>query len=35
MLGSDGVRRRLPRAMHNRDFALLVLGSLVASLAPR
>ncbi len=33
MLGSSGVRRRLPGAMHNRDFALLVLGSLVTNLA--
>jgi MFS family permease len=33
MLGSSGVRRRLPGAMHNRDFALLVLGSLMTSLA--
>src|SRR5580704_3959904 len=33
MLGSSGVRRRLPGAMHNRDFARLVLGSLVTNLA--
>ena len=33
MLGSSGVLRRLPGAMHNRDFALLVLGSLVTNLA--
>jgi MFS family permease len=33
MLGSSGVRGRLPEAMHNRDFALLVLGVLTTSLA--
>ncbi|HEY1777641.1 MAG TPA: MFS transporter [Solirubrobacteraceae bacterium] len=33
MLGSSGVRRRLPVAMQNRDFALLVLATLGTGLA--
>jgi MFS family permease len=33
MLGSSGVRRRLPGALQNRDYALLVLGVLATNLA--
>ena len=33
MLGSSGVRRRLPRAMHGRDFALFVVVVLAMNLA--
>jgi len=33
MLGEPGVRRRLPRAMHSRDFALFVVAVLAMNLA--
>ncbi|MGD1051157.1 MAG: MFS transporter [Solirubrobacteraceae bacterium] len=33
MLGSPGARRRLPRAMHSRDFALFVIAVLAMTLA--